>query len=74
MKQMSRKQSVFLFFLCLFFGHLGIHRFYQKKILSGLLMLVTLGGLSLWYLLDLLQLFFVLLHPQKKPSHSPETI
>lgn len=41
------------FFLCLFFGPLGVHRFYLGKVKSGLLMLLTLGGVGIWYLIDL---------------------
>ena len=32
------------FFLCLFFGALGIHKFYEGRILMGILYLCT-GGL-----------------------------
>lgn len=40
--------------LCFFFGCLGVHRFYAGKIGTGILMLVTLGGLGIWYLVDLI--------------------
>lgn len=39
--------------LCLFFGFLGIHRFYLQKFRSGALQLFTLGGFGLWTLRDL---------------------
>jgi TM2 domain-containing membrane protein YozV len=39
--------------ICLFTGCLGFHRFYLGKYLSGLIMLVTLGGVVIWYLIDL---------------------
>jgi TM2 domain-containing membrane protein YozV len=39
--------------LCLFFGFLGIHRFYLQKFRSGALQLFTLGGLGLWTIRDL---------------------
>lgn len=35
-------------------GVFGAHRFYAGKIGTGLLQLVTLGGLGLWYLYDLI--------------------
>ncbi len=35
-------------------GLFGAHRFYVGKVKSGILMAVTLGGLGLWYLYDLI--------------------
>ena len=43
-----------LFLLSFFVGVLGIHRFYVGKIGTGVLMLITLGGLGVWFLVDLL--------------------
>ncbi len=42
--------------LCLFFGGLGIHRFYTDKIGTGILMLLTLGGFGIWWLVDLIMI------------------
>ena len=42
------------FLLCFFLGTLGIHRFYNNKIGTGILMLLTIGGLGLWYIIDLI--------------------
>jgi TM2 domain-containing membrane protein YozV len=39
--------------LCFFLGVFGIHRFYVGKIGTGILQLVTLGGLGIWALIDL---------------------
>jgi TM2 domain-containing membrane protein YozV len=47
------KDKLISFFLCLFFGTLGIHRFYLRKKKSAILMLLTLGGVGIWYLADL---------------------
>jgi hypothetical protein len=44
------------FFLCLFLGTLGIHRFYAGRIVSGILMLLTFGGAGIWILIDLVLL------------------
>lgn len=38
--------------LCVLLGGLGIHRFYVGKIGTGILMLITLGGLGVWALID----------------------
>lgn len=38
--------------LCFFLGWLGAHRFYTGKIITGLLMLFTLGGWGIWALFD----------------------
>ena len=43
-----------LFLLTFFVGVLGVHRFYVGKIGTGVLMLITLGGLGVWLLVDLL--------------------
>ena len=43
-----------LFLLTFFNGVLGVHRFYVGKIGTGVLMLITLGGLGVWFLVDLL--------------------
>ena len=43
-----------LFLLTFFVGVLGVHRFYVGKIGTGVLVLITLGGLGVWFLVDLL--------------------
>ena len=40
------------FLFCLFFGGLGIHRFINGKIGTGILQILTLGGLGIWTLVD----------------------
>ena len=52
--QKSEKGFVPALLLCLLLGGLGIHRFYVGKIGTGILMLVTFGGLGIWALIDLI--------------------
>jgi TM2 domain-containing membrane protein YozV len=40
--------------LCIFLGGLGAHRFYAGKIGTAILMIVTLGGVGIWWLIDLI--------------------
>lgn len=50
----SPKSRFVALLLCFFLGYLGIHRFYVKKIGTGLLQLITFGGLGIWVLIDLI--------------------
>ncbi|MBE9557574.1 MAG: zinc ribbon domain-containing protein [Proteobacteria bacterium] len=54
--EMSTKGFVPTLLLCLFLGALGVHRFYVGKIGTGILMLLTLGGLGIWSLIDLVMI------------------
>lgn len=49
----SPKSALIALLLCFFLGAFGAHRFYVGKIKTGVLMLVTLGGLGIWALVDL---------------------
>lgn len=48
----SEKSAVVALLLCFFLGGLGLHRFYVGKIGTGVLQLITLGGLGIWALID----------------------
>lgn len=46
------------FFLCLFLGYLGIHKFYEGRILLGIVYLFTGGIFGVGVLVDLIILLF----------------
>ena len=50
-KPSDRSRSVTLI-LGMMLGMFGAHRFYTGKVGTGLLMLCTMGGLGVWYLID----------------------
>ena len=49
---MSEKRILPAFLLCFFLGFFGAHRFYVGKIGTGILQILTLGGLGIWALID----------------------
>ncbi len=52
----SAKSRLAATLLCFFLGGIGIHRFYVGKIGTGILMIVTLGGLGVWVLIDFIMI------------------
>jgi TM2 domain-containing membrane protein YozV len=40
--------------LCWFLGVFGVHRFYTGHTVIGILQLITLGGLGIWVIIDLI--------------------
>lgn len=52
----SEKRILPALLLWFFLGVFGAHRFYAGKIGTGVLQLLTLGGLGIWWLVDLVYL------------------
>jgi len=52
MEEISPKSRLAVTLFAFFLGCLGIHRFYLGKIVTGVIMLITGGGLGVWALID----------------------
>lgn len=55
-KTPSPKSRLIAFLLCFFLGGLGAHRLYAGRTKSGIAMILTLGGLGVWSLVDLVMI------------------
>jgi TM2 domain-containing membrane protein YozV len=51
-----KKSKVTAALLCFFLGAFGVHRFYTGKIGTGVLQLITLGGLGIWAIIDFIMI------------------
>ena len=51
--QVSKRKILPALLLCFFFGIFGTHRFYVGKVGTGILQMLTLGGLMLWVFIDM---------------------
>lgn len=54
----SDKKRMPVFMLALFLGVFGVHRFYVGKTTSAVFQLLTLGGLGIWALADMIIIAF----------------
>lgn len=52
----SEKGFVPTLLFAIFLGGLGVHRFFVGKIGTGILQLLTLGGLGIWAFIDIIMI------------------
>lgn len=52
--QKLNNQWLTVFLFCCILGLFGAHRFYLKRTTSAIFQLITLGGLGIWMLVDLI--------------------
>lgn len=50
--EISPKLRLATALFCGFFGFLGVHRFYVGKVGTGVLMILTMGGMGIWTVID----------------------
>lgn len=58
MKNIEPKSKWVSFFLCLFLRYLGIHKFYEGRVLLGIVYLCTFGFCYVGIIIDLIILLF----------------
>lgn len=51
-----RKNKWVAFFLCLFFGYFGAHKFYEGKFAIGVIYIITLGMACIGWIVDIFKL------------------
>ncbi len=52
--RVSDRDWLIAFLLCFFGGFIGLHRFYCGKIVSGVVYILTFGGVGIGVLVDLI--------------------
>lgn len=57
----NKENKLIDFLLCLFFGYIGVHKFYEKNVKMGILYLFTGGLCGFGWIIDTIRLLVVLL-------------
>jgi hypothetical protein len=55
-REVGNKDWLTTLLLCIFLGLAGIHSFYCKKTVIGVVQLLTLGGCGIWTLIDFIMI------------------
>ena len=58
------KSQLVALLLILFFGGLGIHRFYLGYPVIAIIQIITIGGFGIWYIIDLIRIIKGTLKPK----------
>ncbi len=53
---LSEKDKIVSLLLCICLGMFGAHRFYVGKIVTGFFMMITFGGLGIWWWIDIIMI------------------
>lgn len=67
----KRKNQLTALLLVIFVGIIGVHRFYLGYPLIGILQILTLGGLGIWVLIDLIMIATGSLKPKNGSDYDP---
>lgn len=54
LEERSPRNRLLAFTLAVFFGYLGVHRFYTGRFWTGIAMFLTGGGFGIWWVIDVL--------------------
>ena len=54
--KISSKSRLIALLCCFFMGFIGLHRFYVDKKGTGILMILTFGGVGIWVIIDLMMI------------------
>lgn len=64
----NKENKLIDFLLCLFFGYIGVHKFYEKNVKMGILYLFTGGLFGFGWIIDTIRLLVALLSRDKVTS------